>query len=256
MTYYAAQNPYRNSTGGLNLSSHSRSPPRTQIIIPVRPPSPAHSDCSSCEGSLPLNTPWSDTPTSSGPHLQDERHHQGERICTRTTRRMSIHSEGGHHHRPDPLVIRGESRYVSSAPLSAPLQERRTYRTDHSARTLIVPSSSMERSRRSTSTEHHRRAASTSRTSYSKYHHGIEQFDEEYNDGTTVGRRGRTRFPRRLVSREAVEQLGLPWTEEHDGAIVVLRALDRTEIERLVDLTEEVRRESTVFLSFLTFFYS
>lgn len=96
------------------------------------------------------------------------------------------------------------------------------------------------------------RRRSASRGGYTKYHHGIEHFDDDsYVGGSDVGRRGRTRFPRKLVNREAVEEMGLPWTEEHDGAIIVLRALDRTEIERLVDLTEEIRRESTVFSTFL-----
>lgn len=247
MTYYAARNPYRNSTGGLNLPP---SPPRTQIIVPVRPPSPADSNCSSCDdSSLPLNTPWSGTPTSSQQQLQTER------ICTRTTRRrLSTHSEGRSGHferhsghsegRPASLVIR-QGQHISGGPLSAPPRERQMYHSDRSSRTLIVPASSSERHRRSAST--------TSRGSYSKYHHGIEHFDEDFNDGSSeVRRRGRTRFPRKLVSREAVEELGLPWTEEHDGAVVVLRALDRSEIERLVDLTEEIRRESTVFLTFLT----
>lgn len=246
MSYYAAQNPYRNSTGGLNLG---RSPPRTQIIIPVRPPSPADSACSSCDSSLPLNTPWS----GSGTQLD-----QTERICTRT-RRLSTHSEGrhsdghhmdGHHHldshhdrgRPAPLIIRQGG---GPGPLSAPLAQHRGYHSEHSRQALVVPASSIDR----------HRSASRSRSGYTKYHHAIEHLNDESFEvgsvGSEVGRRGRTRFPRKLVSKEAVEEMGLPWSEESDGALVVLRALDRTEIERLVDLTEEIRRESTVFLSFL-----
>lgn len=231
-SYYTAQNPYRNSTGGLNLS---RSPPRTQILVPVRPPSPAESTCSSCDASLPLNTPWS----GSGTHL-DQQQQQHERVCTRT-RRLSTHSEG----RPAPIIIRGPSQRVSPGPLSAPLAERRSYHSDYSGHALMVPASSMDR----------HRSASGNRSvtrGYSKHYHGIEQFDDDsVETSSDVGRRGRTRFPRKLVNKEAVEEMGLPWTEEHDGALVILRALDRTEIERLVDLTEEIRRESTVFLSFL-----
>ncbi|KAI5838718.1 hypothetical protein DFP73DRAFT_616657 [Morchella snyderi] len=237
MAYYAAQNPYRNSTGGLNLG---RSPPRTQILVPVRPPSPADSTCSSCDSSLPLNTPWS----GSGTQLD-----QTERVCTRT-RRLSTHSEGrhsdgrhmdGHHNidghhdrgRPAPLIIRQGG---GPGPLSAPLAQHRGYRSDRSAQTLIVPASSIDR----------HRSASRSRSGYTKYHHAIEHFNDESLEvgsvGSDVGRRGRTRFPHRLVSKEAVEEMGLPWSEESDGALVVLRALDRTEIERLVDLTGEIRR--------------
>lgn len=232
-TYYAARNPYRNSTGGLNLNSSPDSR-RTQIIIPVRPSSPADSDCSSCDSSLHLNTPWSSTPAGLSIHLDTERD---------STTRNQYHLEGRHSEgHLAPLVI-NSSQHISSAPRSAPLREHQGY-----DRTLITPASSSTDRYRSASTGHRRSAS----TSYTKYHHNIEHLEDEFRgDSSDIGRRGRTRFPRRLVSREAVEELGLPWSEEHDGAIVVLRALDRTEIDQLVGLAAEIRRESTVFLSFL-----
>lgn len=160
------------------------------------------------------------------------------------SRRLSVHSEG----RPMPLII-DRSRLVDSAPRSAPLREHRVYH-DRSNHAIITPASSGDHYR-SLSTGHNR-----ARSTYTKFHHNIEHLDDEITDGgADVGHRGRgrTRFPRRLVNKAAVEELGLPWSEEHDGAIVVLRALNRTEIDQLVDLTTEIRRESTVFLS-LSFF--
>jgi len=53
-------------------------------------------------------------------------------------------------------------------------------------------------------------------------------------------RRGTTRFPRKLVNKEAVEQAGLSF-EEDNGFIIVLRALPRQEIEYLVESTESIR---------------
>lgn len=155
------------------------------------------------------------------------------------SRRLSVHSEG----RPMPLIV-DRSRLVDSAPRSAPLREHRVYH-DRSNHAVITPASSNDRYR-SLSTGHNR-----ARSSYTRYHHNIEHLDDGEFEGTSdTRRRGRTRFPRKLVNKEAVEELGLPWSEEHDGAIVVLQALDRTEIDRLVDLTKEIQRESTVFLSF------
>ncbi|KAL0632361.1 hypothetical protein Q9L58_008755 [Maublancomyces gigas] len=147
------------------------------------------------------------------------------------SRRLSVHSERSS---ARPLVIDHSARLADSAPRSAPIRENRLYH-GHSNNMVITPASSGDRYR-SLSTGHDR-----SRTSYTRYHHNIEHLDDESGD-FGVGRRGRTRFPRRLVNKEAVEELGLPWSEEHDGAIVVLRALNQTEIGQLVDLTAEIRR--------------
>ena len=65
-------------------------------------------------------------------------------------------------------------------------------------------------------------------------------------------RRGTTRFPRKLVNKEAVEQAGLSF-EEDNGFIIVLRALPRQEIEYLVESTESIRGKlpfNTMFMRF------
>lgn len=174
-------------------------------------------------------------------------HLDADREYTQSSRRLSVHSERGS--RPV-LVIDHSARLADSAPRSAPIRENRLYH-GYSNNMVITPAFSGDR-HRSHSTGNDR-----AHSSYTRFHHNIEHLDAESGDPSPdVGRRGRTRFPRRLVNKEAVEELGLPWSEEHDGAIVVLRALDRTEIDRLVDLTIEIQRESTVFLSFFFSCYS
>ncbi|KAI9774648.1 MAG: hypothetical protein M1840_002897 [Geoglossum simile] len=56
-----------------------------------------------------------------------------------------------------------------------------------------------------------------------------------------IPRGGRTRIPRRLVSRRAVMELGYPHEEEGD-TIIILRALGRHHIDELIDISEEIRR--------------
>jgi len=260
MSYYAGRtaNPYRASTGTL---ARPPSPTRNTQMVSVNPPSPTESTCSSCDSSLPLNTPWSETPTSSMPSVST--HHQHHRHSR--PRRQSISDgvrivEAPHRMsadgRPSPIVIHRQPPVPSPPPTSRSLNAYHTdsrshgaYRSDHSPRTLIVPASSnSDRDRRRRDSMSGPLSARTLAShGYTRYYNSIDiRDDHEGNADGGIGRRGRTKFPRKIVSKEAVEEMGLPWTQDPDGCVVVLQALGRTEIGRLVDLTEEIRREYTV----------
>lgn len=153
--------------------------------------------------------------------------------------------------RPSPIVIHRPpvpSPPPTSRSLNAYQTESRShnaYRSDHSPRTLIVPASSnSDRDRRRRDSMSGPLSARTLAShGYTRYFNSIDiRDDHEGNADGGIGRRGRTKFPRKIVSKEAAEEMGLPWTQDPDGCIVVLQALGRTEIERLVDLTEEIRR--------------
>lgn len=83
---------------------------------------------------------------------------------------------------------------------------------------------------------------------FGQYEHSVDVADD-LDRGHDFPRRGRTKFPSKLVDREAVEELHYPYTEEHDGTIVVLQALGRPEIEELMTRTEELRRTYTVVVN-------
>jgi len=56
-------------------------------------------------------------------------------------------------------------------------------------------------------------------------------------------RPGTTRFPRKFVNREAVEEAGWPFEEDREtGAIVVFKALAKKEIDALVERTSYIRK--------------
>ncbi|CUS14784.1 unnamed protein product [Tuber aestivum] len=254
MSRYSGRNvnPYRSSTGTLAMPP---SPPRSSHMAPVDPPSPAGSACSSCDSSLPLNTPWSGTPTSSMTSLSTHRPHTHRRPRgqpfndgVRIVEASRVSPDG----RPSPLVIHNRPPVPSPPLTSRSLNAYHTgsrahgvYRGDPSSHTLIVPASSNPNRdrRRRDSISGPLSARTLAEHGYTRYYKSIDiQDDHEGNADGGAGRRGRTRFPRKLVSKEAIEEMGLPWTEDLDRCLVVLRALSRTEIERLVDLTEEIRR--------------
>ncbi|RPA85323.1 hypothetical protein BJ508DRAFT_322766 [Ascobolus immersus RN42] len=56
-------------------------------------------------------------------------------------------------------------------------------------------------------------------------------------------RPGTTRFPRKFVNRDAVEEAGWPFEEDREtGAIVVFKALSKKEIDSLVERTSHIRK--------------
>ncbi|KAI5788332.1 hypothetical protein EDC01DRAFT_659660 [Geopyxis carbonaria] len=218
-----SSNP-RHSTGSLVLG---QSPPR----FATGPPSPTDSDCS-CDSSLPLNTPWSSPPTSNS----------GSMVSRSRSRRRSSVADA-----PRP-ILRGGRAPSPSRPLvvqraPSPIRSERTT----TARTVIVPASSgSASSHRSSSSRSYAKYSSSARSERSTraYYDAYAKSVDVVNDqqaGHDFPRPGRTKFPRKLVDREAVEEMNYPYTIE-DGCVVVMQALGRPEIEALVDLTEELRR--------------
>ncbi|KAA8905060.1 hypothetical protein FN846DRAFT_890605 [Sphaerosporella brunnea] len=196
--------------------------------------SPKDSVCSACsydEDGLPLNTPYSTPPTSNAGS-----------VARRARRRSSVSAEsrpvistskGGHHNRapspPRPVVIQKQR--------SASRDRSREHHS--SGRTLVVPASSHGHRRSRSDTTSYK--THTGRY-YEEYTRSIEHAREQ--ESTEVQRRGRTRFPKNLVSREAVEETNYPFAIEDNGAITVLQALAQPDIEALVARTEEIRRRS------------
>lgn len=205
MTFYPVPaNPYRASTGSMPIRApHSHSLNRSKF----------EETCDSCGSSytdehlLPINTPFSGTPSASSaslhppsPHSQRHRRVSNSEIEPRQV--LTRYPNGalvlepatssyGHH---------GERRRRSSISAQSPASIPRSY----------------------------------ARRSFASYQQEIDIQEE------SSARRGTTRFPRKLVNKDAVLQAGLPF-EERNGTITVLRVLSRPEIENLVEVTESIR---------------
>lgn len=216
--YPQVHNP-RHSSGSLSLPPQGR--PYAGGL-----PSPTDSTCSNCsceDSTLPLNTPFSTPPTSATGSTASRR------------RRSSVAEQ------PRPILKGAPPVVVQKMRGTSP---SRTERHGHSSssRALVVPASS----------HGHRR--SRSETSYSshtgRYYEAYQKSVAQDQDaGRDFPRRGRTRFPKKLVTREAAEEKKYPYSVEEDGAITVEQALGQPEIEALVALSEEIRREYTVVVS-------
>lgn len=64
---------------------------------------------------------------------------------------------------------------------------------------------------------------------------------------TTVGRKGKTRMPKRLVKKQAVIDLGYPF-EEEDDFIIVRRALEKDHIDEIIKISESYKEEKTTYV--------
>ncbi|KAF8426365.1 hypothetical protein EV426DRAFT_593727 [Tirmania nivea] len=202
MTFYPAPNPYRASTGSMPIRA-PHSPNMSKF----------EETCDSCGSSytdehlLHINTPFSGTPRTSA---------------------ASLHPPSPHSHR---------HRRVSNSGIE-PGQVLTRY---HNGALVLEPATSYEphggeRRRRSSISAQSPASIPRSHTrrSFASYQQEID-----IQEANPV-RRGTTRFPRKLVNKEAVQQAGLPF-EEVNGTIIVLKALPRPEIEQLVELTETIR---------------
>jgi len=215
MTFYTvpAQNPYRASTGSMPIRaphshshSHSHSPNRSRF----------EETCETCNSSytdehlLHINTPFSGTPSASA---------------------TSLHPPSTHSHR---------NRRVSSS--NPAVESGQVLTRYHNGALVLEPATSSygpyggERRRRSSISAQSPASIprSHARRSFASY-----QQEVDIQEGSAL-RRGTTRFPRKLVNKEAVEQAGLPF-EEGNGTIIVLRVLSRSDIEHLVEMTESIR---------------
>lgn len=207
MTFYPVpQNPYRASTGSMPIRV-PHSPNRSKF----------EETCDSCGSSytdehlLPLNTPFSGTPTASAASL----------------------------HPPSPHAQHSHRRRVSNAEI----EPGKVLTRYHNGAIMLEPATSSygthggDRRRRSSISAPSPASVprSHARKSWASYQ---QEIDITQDDAV---RRGTTRFPRKLVNKEAVQELGLPYEEDRSGSIVVLRALPRSEIEHLVELTATIR---------------
>ncbi|RPB24840.1 hypothetical protein L211DRAFT_153204 [Terfezia boudieri ATCC MYA-4762] len=212
MTFYTAPNPYRASTGSMPIRashshSHSHSPNRSRF----------EETCDSCGSSytdehlLHINTPFSGTPSASASslHPTSSQSHRHRRVPN-----SNSGIEPGH-------VL---TRYHNGALVLEP------------ATSSYGPHGNGERRRRPSISQQSPASIprSQARRSFASYQQEIDIQEE------SSVRRGTTRFPRKLVNKEAVQQAGLPF-EEANGMIIVLRALPRSEIEHLVEMTESIR---------------
>lgn len=64
---------------------------------------------------------------------------------------------------------------------------------------------------------------------------------------TMVGKRGKTRMPKRLVKKQAVIELGYPF-EEEDDFIIVKRALEKEHIDEIIRISENYKEEKTTYV--------
>jgi len=83
---------------------------------------------------------------------------------------------------------------------------------------------------------HRRRASSTS----------SESSFEEVEKSSVVGRKGRTKLPKRLAHKSAIIELGYPFTEE-ENFIVVQRALDKHHIDKIVEISKKYKQEKITY---------
>ncbi|KIW05864.1 hypothetical protein, variant 2 [Verruconis gallopava] len=61
-----------------------------------------------------------------------------------------------------------------------------------------------------------------------------------------IGKKGKTRMPKRLVHKKAIIEMGLPFEEEGDF-IIVQRALMKEHIDTIIEKSKAYREEKTVF---------
>ncbi|KAF8539332.1 hypothetical protein BDD12DRAFT_838767 [Trichophaea hybrida] len=157
------------------------------------------------DNSLPLNTPWFTPPSSS---------------ASSAPRRRSRRSSSVHEHSPSlgPLIVQQPHHHHHHS--HSPERHHTT------SKTLIVPGSSRHH------THYHNRT--------SRYYDAVTRTTKQ-ESGDSFPQHGRTRFPRKLVCREAVEEQKLPYTLEADGAVTVLQALEQPVINALVARTEQLK---------------
>ena len=206
MTFYPAppRDPYRASTGSM--------PPRT----------PNRSSSYSVAGSPHSHRTRHEEPrddiTVYGGHTPNQ---SSSALHPSTTSSHAHHRRSSNAgHEPPPASM---SRYYHGGVFVEPAVSHggdRRRRSSLSAPVAPPPAASVPRSHA------HR--------SWSTYHHEIDIKEDS-------SRRGSTRIPRKYVNKEALQQMSLLYEEDRSGALIVLKALTRPEIEHLVELTEYIR---------------
>ncbi|KAF2264078.1 hypothetical protein CC78DRAFT_544446 [Lojkania enalia] len=87
-------------------------------------------------------------------------------------------------------------------------------------------------------------AATSARSSSTS---SFEEVTEVSPVRNNVGRRGKTRMPKRLVKKQAIIELGYPY-EEEDDFIIVKRALEKEHIDEIIKISENYREEKTTYV--------
>ncbi|KAF2656894.1 hypothetical protein K491DRAFT_691568 [Lophiostoma macrostomum CBS 122681] len=100
---------------------------------------------------------------------------------------------------------------------------------------------SVRRSARSRSRAARSIAATSVRSSSSS------SFEEVSPVRSNVGRKGKTRMPKRLVKKQAIIDMGYPF-EEEDDFIVVKRALEKDHIDEIIKISENYKDEKTTYV--------
>ncbi|KAF2673201.1 hypothetical protein BT63DRAFT_451235 [Microthyrium microscopicum] len=72
-----------------------------------------------------------------------------------------------------------------------------------------------------------------------------EESFEEVNKGSVIGRKGRTKMPKKLAHKSAIIELGYPFVEEGEF-IMVQRALDKEHIDKIVETSKKYREDKSV----------
>ncbi|KAF2271474.1 uncharacterized protein EI97DRAFT_387796 [Westerdykella ornata] len=84
-------------------------------------------------------------------------------------------------------------------------------------------------------------AASSTRSS------STSSFEEIVLPRANVGKKGKTRMPKRLVKKQAIIELGYPF-EEEDDFIIVTRALEKEHIDEIIKVSENYKEEKTTYV--------
>lgn len=93
--------------------------------------------------------------------------------------------------------------------------------------------------RREKSTRRRSRSRTSRRTAPSA-RSSTSSFEEVSPVREPIGKRGKTRMPKRLVKKQAVIELGYPF-EEEDDFIVVRRALEKEQIDEIIKISESYK---------------
>lgn len=249
MTFYPVPNPYRASTGSMPLHVTTVPSSSTSHRHPNHYNSTKYEEtCESCGSSytdehlLRINTPYSAPPNTSSASLQPSS--SGHRRSSSGHRSPSGHrsrrsSTTSAHHEPPKVLTRYPNGALVLEPASSYTHERRQQPSHSSSSAMPGGSAAVPRTH-----QYHYSNRHEARKSWANYESGPSsnyEADIAFTaDSTAV--RGTTKIPRRLVNKDAVKQMGYQYEEDRvTGAITVQRVLGKEELQRLVELTEQLR---------------
>ncbi|THW68720.1 hypothetical protein D6D19_08800 [Aureobasidium pullulans] len=90
-----------------------------------------------------------------------------------------------------------------------------------------------------------KRSGRSARSSSSSSASSVTEVSRHSSPGPAkIGKKGKTRMPKRLVRKEAIINLGYPFVEEEDF-IIVQRALDKEHIDEVIRISEQYKEPKT-----------